>query len=40
MTAFIRGVWEGRGDRYSEVRSAHTPGHKRRKKVERSCIGG
>jgi len=40
ITAFIRAVWEGRGDRYSEVRSSHTPGHKKRKKVEMSYIGG
>jgi cyclic pyranopterin phosphate synthase len=40
ITAFIRGVWEGRADRYSEVRSSHTRGRRKRKKIEMSYIGG
>ena len=40
ITAFIRQVWEGRGDRYSEVRSSHTAGRRKRKKIEMSYIGG
>jgi cyclic pyranopterin phosphate synthase len=37
LAAAIRGVWEHRRDRYSELRSAATP---RRPKVEMSHIGG
>jgi cyclic pyranopterin phosphate synthase len=40
ITAFIRQVWEGRGDHYSEVRSSHTAGRRKRKKIEMSYIGG
>ncbi len=40
IAAFIRQVWEGRGDRYSEVRSSHTAGRRKRKKIEMSYIGG
>jgi cyclic pyranopterin phosphate synthase len=38
IAARVRAVWEGRGDRYSEVRTAHT--RPRRKKIEMSYIGG
>ncbi len=40
IAAFVRQVWEGRGDRYSEVRSSHTAGRRKRKKIEMSYIGG
>jgi cyclic pyranopterin phosphate synthase len=40
IAAFVREVWEGRGDRYSEVRTAHTSGRRKRKKIEMSYIGG
>jgi cyclic pyranopterin phosphate synthase len=40
IAACVRSVWEGRADRYSEVRSAHTRGRRNRRKVEMSYIGG
>ena len=40
IRAFIKGVWEGRDDRYSEERLLMTPGLKHRDKVEMSHIGG
>ena len=38
LAAFIRGVWEGRGDRYSELRAAPRPSPSR--KIEMSYVGG
>jgi cyclic pyranopterin phosphate synthase len=42
LFARIAGTWEKRGDRYSEVRTAHTslPGDKSSRKVEMYAIGG
>ena len=37
VAAWIRGVWETRDDRYSEIRSSHTTSTER---VEMSYIGG
>jgi len=37
LAAFIAGIWQGRGDRYSEIRHAATPAAK---KIEMSYIGG
>ncbi|MBU0751501.1 MAG: GTP 3',8-cyclase MoaA [Gammaproteobacteria bacterium] len=37
ISAFITGLWAGRGDRYSEIRHAATPAAK---KIEMSYIGG
>ena len=38
LAAFVRGVWEGRSDRYSELRAAARDGA--RPKVEMSYVGG
>jgi len=38
LAAFVRGVWEGRSDRYSELRAAAGSGV--RPKVEMSYVGG
>jgi cyclic pyranopterin phosphate synthase len=38
LASFLRGVWEGRSDRYSELRAALPPGG--RSKVEMSYVGG
>jgi len=38
LAAFMRGLWEGRADRYSELRAALPSG--RRSKVEMSYVGG
>jgi cyclic pyranopterin phosphate synthase len=40
IRAFIKSVWEGRDDRYSEERLLKTPGLTPRDKVEMSHIGG
>ncbi|RLJ64822.1 GTP 3',8-cyclase MoaA [Sulfurisoma sediminicola] len=37
LAAFIAGIWQGRGDRYSEIRHAATPAAR---KIEMSYIGG
>jgi cyclic pyranopterin phosphate synthase len=37
IAAFIAGIWQARGDRYSEIRHAATPAPK---KIEMSYIGG
>ena len=38
LASFMRGVWEGRSDRYSELRAAFPPGE--HSKVEMSYVGG
>lgn len=38
LASFLRGVWEGRSDRYSELRAALPPGEY--SKVEMSYVGG
>ena len=38
LASFMRGVWEGRSDRYSELRAALPPGEQ--SKVEMSYVGG
>ncbi|MEX1110979.1 MAG: GTP 3',8-cyclase MoaA [Chthoniobacterales bacterium] len=38
LALFMRGVWEGRADRYSELRAALPPG--KQSKVEMSYVGG
>jgi len=38
LRAFIRGVWEGRSDRYSELRAARRTSNER--KIEMSYVGG
>ncbi|MEX1009819.1 MAG: GTP 3',8-cyclase MoaA, partial [Chthoniobacterales bacterium] len=38
LAAFVRGIWEGRGDRYSELRAAARRAP--RPKVEMSYVGG
>lgn len=38
LASFMRGVWEGRSDRYSELRAALPPGE--HSKVEMSYVGG
>ena len=38
LAAFIRGIWEGRSDRYSELRTAPQPSPSR--KIEMSYVGG
>ena len=41
LAAQITGIWQGRADRYSEIRSSHTPGSlPQLPKVEMSHIGG
>ena len=38
IAARVTGIWNGRGDRYSDERTAETA--KNRKKIEMSYIGG
>jgi len=40
LTAYLHSLWSAREDRYSELRSAHTPGAGGAKKIEMYRIGG
>lgn len=40
IAAFIAAIWQGRADRYSEIRTFHTEALRPRRKIEMSYIGG